>query len=446
MRVAPGSTPLDTVAAHFAGRRDALLERWREAADADPQLATASVLSRAQFLDQIPQVLDAFEQRLRARDSSDHAEAAAGERDGAAGHGRHRWQQGYQQREVMREWRHLQVVLVDELEQFTADHPQADQADLARARRALAELCGEGVCESADQYARLQRAEAAARVRDLEGALAELNALGTRRAEAWREAAHDLRGTLGVVKNATAVLNHEAATPDTRAHSLALLQRSVGTMHALLNDLIDLARLEAGHERRTVEPFDAARVLAELCEAMRPFAEGRGLGLLATGPADLPVEGDGVKTYRVAQNLIANAVKYTERGGIAVSWEADPDEPEARWVLVVQDTGPGLKKVAASPLERALRAATDEAQEVGEQAAAEGEPSVEAEPPPLLPSRSAAPPASDGGEGIGLAIVKRLCELLDASIELHTEQGKGTTFRVIFPRSYPDGRPAPRCG
>jgi signal transduction histidine kinase len=447
MREAMGGADADAVAGHFAVRRDALLERWREAADADPQLATASALSRAQFLDHIPEVLEAFEQRLRARDVAARADAAADERDGAAGHGRHRWQQGYQQREVMREWHHLQLVLVDELERFTAARPDTDPAALARARRALAELCGEGVCESADQYANLQRAEAAARVRDLERAFAELDALGTRRAEAWREAAHDLRGTLGVVKNATAVLNHDAAPPDTRAQSLARLQRAVGSMHALLNDLIDLARLEAGHERRTVEPFDVARVLTELCDAMRPLAEERGLALAATGPDTLPVEGDSVKTYRIAQNLITNAVKYTERGRIAVTWEADPEEPAARWVLVVQDTGPGLKSAAAAPLARALKAVTEDAQAVGEQAAASGEPSVEAEPPPLLASESAARAVHEAsGEGIGLAIVKRLCELLDAQIELHTEPGKGTTFRVIFPRREPGALPAGRRG
>jgi signal transduction histidine kinase len=426
------------VAAHFAARRDAILERWRAAADADPQLATASALSRAQFLDHIPEVLDAFAQRLRARDFAERAEAAADERDGAAGHGRHRWQQGYQQREVMREWRHLQLVLVDELERHTAAHPGADPAALAAARRALAELCSEGVCESADQYAALQRAEAAARVRDLERALDDLTALETRRAEAWREAAHDLRGTLGVVKNASAVLAHAGASETTRAQSTAMLGRAVGSMHVLLNDLIGLARLEAGHERRTVAPFDAAQVLTELCDATRPLAEERGLALVASGPAALPVEGDSVKAYRIAQNLITNAVKYTERGGIAVSWQPDADDPDARWVLMVQDTGPGLKAVAAAPLARALKRATEDAQAVGEQAAANGEPSVEAEPPPLLPSRTPVPPPeAAGGEGIGLAIVKRLCELLDASIELHTEPGKGTTFRVVFPRRYP---------
>jgi signal transduction histidine kinase len=426
---------LDAVAAHFGARREALLRRWRQAADADPELTTASALSRAQFYDHIPEVLDAFVRRLSARRSAERAEAATDRREGAAGHGMHRWQQGYQQREVMREWRHLQLALVDELERFTLAHPEMDQEAMAWARRELAELCGEGVCESADQYARLQRTEAAGRVRDLERALADLGALETRRAEAWREAAHDLRGSFGVVRNAAAALDHASASETTRVQSLATLQRGIAAMQALLNDLISLARLEAGHEQRIVEAFDAARVLADLCAALRPLAEAQGLALVASGLETLAVEGDRVKTHRIAQNLLLNAVKYTQHGGIAVTWEADRDDAAARWVLCVQDTGPGLRDASSPPLARALKTATDEAQAVGEQAAAAGEPSLEAEPPPLLPSGS--PQSREpAGEGIGLAIVKRLCELLDASIELHTDAGKGTTFRVIFPRRY----------
>ena len=104
----------------------------------------------------------------------------------------------------------------------------------------------------------------------------------------------------------------------------------------------------------------------------------------------------------------------------------------------MQDTGPGLQAGASAPLARALKAATDDAQAVGEQAEADGAPSAEAEPAPLLRSQSGRRADDEPvGAGIGLAIVKRLCELLDASLELHTEAGKGTTFRVLFPRRSP---------
>jgi len=316
---------------------------------------------------------------------------------------------------------------------------------LLGARRALAELCSDGVCESADQYQLLQRSEAAARVRDLTQALEALETLEARRAESVRRAALDLRGSLDAMENATVALDGQTADDDARARSLATLQHGVASMTALLNDLISLARLEAGHERRTDEPFDAAGLLGELCMAMQPLAAERGLALVAEGPATLAVEGDRVKTYRIAQNLIVNALKSTERGGVRVTWERDSTDPGWRWVLSVQDTGPGLQARSSTPLARALKAATDDAQAVGEKAESNGEPSAEAEPAPLLRSQSGRRAQDEpAGEGIGLAIVKRLSELLDASLELHTEAGKGTTFRVLFPRQSP--RPAGDSG
>jgi len=428
----------DAVAAHLAASRDALLQRWRQATDADPELTSASALSRAQFFDHIPEVLDAFERMLRARFSEERAEAAEDQREGAAGHGMHRWQQGYRQREAMREWRHLHLCLVDELEAYSLAHPRTAPEAMADARRALAELCSDGVCESADQYQQLQRSEAAGRVRELMQALEALEALEARRAESLRKATHDLRGSLGEVENATVALDDGAAADDARAQSLATLHRGVVSMTALLNDLISLARLEAGHERRVDGPFDAAVLLGEVCMSLQPLAAERGLALVADGPAALAVEGDRFKTYRIAQNLVVHALKSTERGRVKVTWEPDPSDPGWRWLLSVQDTGPGLQAGASAPLARALKAATDDAQAVGEQAEADGAPSAEAEPAPLLSSQSGRRAQDEPvGEGIGLAIVKRLCELLDASLELHTEAGKGTTFRVLFPRQPP---------
>jgi signal transduction histidine kinase len=429
---------LDAIAAHLSGRRDALLQRWREAADADPDLKAASVLSRAQFVDHIPEVLEAFERTLRARYGSERAEAAEDQREGAAGHGMHRWQQGYRQREAMREWRHLHLCLVDALEAYSAAHPGTVAEAMATARRALAELCSDGVCESADQYQQLQRSEAAGRERDLVQALEALEALEARRAEMVREAAHDLRGSLSVVTFATVALDRQSAADDARTRAIAELHRGVATMTALLNDLISLARLEAGYERRTDEPFDAAVLLGELCMAMQPLAAEQGLALLTDGPAALPVEGDRIKTYRIAQNLLANALNYTEHGGVKVTWMPDPGDPGWRWLLSVQDTGPGLPAESSAPLAHALKAATDDAQAVGERAEADGEPSAEAEPAQMLRSQSMRGAQREpAGEGIGLSIVKRLCELLDASLELHTEPGTGTTFRVLFPRRFP---------
>lgn len=102
----------------------------------------------------------------------------------------------------------------------------------------------------------------------------------------------------------------------------------------------------------------------------------------------------------------------------------------------IQDTGPGFKGASATPLARILKEATTEAREVEDQASL-SQTSVRVGAAPTLPSESFNhTPVLPSGEGIGLSIVKRLCELLDASLGLETGAGEGTTFRVILPRSY----------
>jgi signal transduction histidine kinase len=433
---------LVALARHLRAARQSILSRWHAIATNDGELTTGDNLSRSQFNDHIPEVLDAFEHELRAlaashaRKTSEVHQSEQEQRDSAAGHGLHRWQQGYRLRELMREWGHLQLCLVDDLEMFAKENTELHPEVMPTARRALARLCSEGVCESAGQYTRMQRMEASSRERDLERALEQLEEMGRQRAEAWREAAHDLRGNLGVVKNATSVLSLDGVPETMRTEAFTLLQRGVGTLHQLLNDLMILARLEAGHDRRKVAPFDAARLFADLCENLRPLAVERELYLVGSGPGTLPVEGDAVKVQRIAHNLTLNAVKYTEHGGVRLTWGPLEDETD-RWTLCVQDTGPGFDLDSVTPFARAIKEATEESHAAQQEATAVDPTVVPTEPAPTLPSESSSRPRQQPpGEGIGLSIVKRLCELLDARLELETTPGKGTTFRVIFPRSY----------
>jgi signal transduction histidine kinase len=424
---------LAALADHLAGRRDAILHAWCQAVEADARLTTASTLSRGQFHDHIPEVLDAFEARLKARPGRERAEAEQETRQDAALHGRHRWQQGFRLRELTREWNYLHLVLLDEIEEYTSAHPEMNPAARRTARRNLAQLCGEGVSESADQYFNLRQVEAAGHVRDLEQALEQWAEQERKQGEAWREAAHDLRGSLGVFRNVADILAREALPDQMRAESVGLLQRGVRSMQALLEDVLSLARLQAGQETRRVASFDAATMLGELCASAQPLAQERGLVLAISGPPALPVEGDAVKVRRIVQNLLLNALKYTRRGGVTVAWGDNPNDP-LHWVIRVEDTGPGLHTGSDAPLTQALETATEESREVARQ---------EGEQPPASPPHPAATPVTHnelssipGGEGIGLSIVKRLCELLDAILEMETQAGVGTTFRVILPRRY----------
>ena len=180
---------LRALAAHLGQRRQAILSAWRRAVDLDPELTTASTITRNQFVDHVPAVLDAFERRLSAEDSWDKSQAVSDQKNSAAEHGLHRWQQGYDMHETMREWGHLHLCLLQELERYRTANPQLLPEVMPSARRALVRLCSDGVSASATRYAHLQQSEAASRVRDLEAALIQLRDLERERAESWREAA-----------------------------------------------------------------------------------------------------------------------------------------------------------------------------------------------------------------------------------------------------------------
>ena len=417
----------------LSARRRALLQRWTEAVHADPGINSAAVLPRRQFLDHIPAVLDAFDKRLRSWPGEESSTARRSRKEESAVHGLVRWQQGYDLREVTREWAHLGLCLGDELEAYAEKHPELERQVMPFARRALAELWSDGVSESTGQYFDLRQIEAEGQLRDLEGLLVQAAEQERQRAELWRQAAHDLRGNVGIVVTASAGLTLEGTAEPVRTRFVQSLQRSVSALQSMLDEVTSLARLQAGHERRQDQAFDAAGLIAELCEALRARAEEKGLFLRTEGPPSFQVEGDPGKVRRIAQNLIFNAIKYTHRGGITVSWgesgEADPN----RWRFGVQDTGPGFHAGPGAPLAGAIEEATAEARQVETSSAP-----PEDAPPPVVtePQSDHRPVHQERGEGVGLSIVKRLCELLDATFAISSEPNRGTVVAVYFPRRY----------
>ncbi len=433
---------LTALAAHLLEQRDAILQRWRAITESVAEQTTSSSLTRLQFNDHIPGVLDALDCRLRAWPDQECAQDQRAEKEQVMGHGLQRWQQGYQLPELTREWGHLQMCLMEALEAYAAAHADLQPMVMTTARRALSAVCWEGISDSTGQYWRLHQAEAAGHARDLERALSTLNELDRARAEAWREAAHDLRGSVSVVKGATNLLDRDDVPEPMRLKFFDMLQRSVSSLHEMLNDLMSLARLEAGQEQRSVAPFDVAVLLADFCTTSLPLADARGLFLKMQGPESMLVEGDRNKIRRILQNLLLNALKYTERGGVTVLWG---DHDALNWSFCVQDTGPGLDPGPGAPLARQLYDATQSAHEVDESneqsagAAADASAGAGALAP-TVPAQSLTKSGNQvPGEGVGLSIVKRLCELLDASLELETSPGEGSTFRVVVPRRYEDG-------
>jgi signal transduction histidine kinase len=408
------------LARYLAGRRSAILAAWQGAIKRDPALTTGESLPRVQLLDHIPSMLATFEHAL---ERAPGAAAEAGSEPGqapAAAHGLQRWRQGYDLREVTRELGKLNECVIAELDAYTMANPSISHGAIATARRIWAAMCSTGIEESVGQFFELQKQEAAGHVKDLESAVAEIQALEQQRGDLWRQVAHDLRGNLGVVANATVGLSHKNLRESSRDEFVNILMRNIASLHHLLDDVTSLARLQAGREHRRIERIDVAQIVHQLCEGVRPLAQQRRLFLRCEGAAKFTVEGDPVKLRRIAQNLILNAVKFTREGGVTVSFGDSDANDSKRWVLSVQDTGPGFHSGAGEPLAQAL----DTTSGAGSAAeAADGAPNASL--------------ARDSGEGIGLSIVKRLCDMLDASVEVESVVNVGTTFRVKFPRNYP---------
>jgi len=388
-----------------------------------------------QFNDHIPSVLDCLASTLEAWPDPPDPVAEKNEAEKVLEHGLQRWQQGYQLSELIREWGYLQMCVAAELERYAAVHPNLDSSVMPAARLAWAKLCADGVTGSATQYGRLQQSESAGHVNDLQLALSALHDVERTRAEAWRTAAHDLRGSVTVVKGASTLLNEGSALPEPfRVEVADMLSKSVTSLHEMLNDLLSLARLEAGQEMREITTFDAAVLLRDFCTASQAAATDRGLFLKMDGPDTLPVEGDKPKVLRILQNLLLNAVKYTQRGGVSVTWGEDRGRDTDRWTFSVQDTGPGIDEAHAAPMAQEIHNATEVSDDARDESTDRRRDIPAAT---TLPSESeAALKEEQPGEGVGLSIVKRLCELLDAGLELATKPGQGSTFRVILPRSY----------
>ena len=362
----------------------------------------------------------------------------------AAEHGRQRWQHGFDIRETMREWAHLQSVMLQELDRFAREHPELEPEVMPTAREVLTRLCMEGNCESASRFMQMQQAEAASRMRDLDTSLRELQSLENERARLLREAAHDLRGSVGVIANATALLAKPQVAGPERDRFYGFLQQRIRSMGALLTDLVELARLEAAQDPLKVEPFDAVERVREFCEVLRPAASARKLFLRYEGPGSLPVEGDLLKLQRIVENLLVNALQATKHGGVVVRCSIATGKQHAKhWTLSVEDTGPGFTLQAAGELRHALKRATYEAHRVEIDAAARKGKTGARPPDTLAPAASGSGSAElPSGEGVGLAIVKRLCDLLGGTIELETAPGRGTRFRITFPLRYSPGSEA----
>jgi signal transduction histidine kinase len=406
------SASLTQLATYLAARREALLANWRTVCEEDPTLKGGKSLSREEFNNKVPFMLNVIQQRLRGQPEDAQVELLAAE------HGLDRWQKGYVLAELLTEMQYLSRLLLDELRLFWQANPVG--VSISQAYEYLATFNNQINKGSIGQYTDLQRRAASSRVEALEKTLAELNELNHQRTELLRHSSHDLRSSFGAIQGAASVLELVMDSQEERKQMLDMLLRNLTNSRSLVTQLMNLARLEAGQESLNIQPVDVGQLLTNLVADYQPLAEEQGLLLKADGPASLVVESDPVQLQRIIQNLVFNALKHTPTGWVSVSWTR---ESNTRWITSVQDSGPGLPHIDTGSLAQVLAPNSESTAAFGV-----ANPLDNArEAANTQASRSAFSPK---GEGIGLTIVKELCELLRASLEIESKPGEGTLFRL----------------
>jgi len=261
------------------------------------------------------------------------------------------------------------------------------------------------------EAAREEAAYAAQRADGLRGvaeaAREEADAANAAKVSFLMRMSHEFRTPLGVVLGYTGLLAEGIAGPINDAQRVQLRRIDMAANHllTLIEEILTLSRLNAGHGEARLEELDLSALLGESCALLVPMANAKGLTLTVSVP-DAPVRfrTDRGKFRQIVFNLAANAVKCTKTGAITVSLADDEQEV----VLRVADTGVGISAADAERLFDSFW-------------------------------QGRTPESPQGGSGLGLTITRQLAQLLGGDVELESSSDKGSTFLVRLPydRRYP---------
>jgi two-component system phosphate regulon sensor histidine kinase PhoR len=211
---------------------------------------------------------------------------------------------------------------------------------------------------------------------------------------------HELRTPLTAIKGYVEALIDDPHDGESRHRFLEIIQRHAGRMERLVQDLLRLARLQAGQETVARAPCDLSALIDGLVGDFKPLAEAKRQRLSASVAAEARIiVADSAKLHDTLRNLVENAVTYTPEGGAI---EITAARHDARLQVSVTDTGPGIPPAElARVFERFYRV-----------------------------DRSRAGP---GGTGLGLAIVKHLVQLMDGEVTAANRPDGGAVFTVTLP-------------
>ena len=242
------------------------------------------------------------------------------------------------------------------------------------------------------------------RTEELEQAMRAALASSQAKSEFLANMSHELRTPMnGLLGMLDVVL--DSPLEDEQKEQLEIAQRSAYSLLALLNDILDLSKIEAGKMMIEKIPYNVRTVLDDCVKSFQARAAQKGISLhFETDPlAPGPVMGDPLRVRQVAANLLSNAVKFTDRGSVRLRLSAAVDAENWEMRIAVTDTGLGIEADKLSTIFEKFTQADGSITR------------------------------KYGGTGLGLAIIKRLVEMQAGRVTVESKIGTGSTFTVALP-------------
>jgi signal transduction histidine kinase len=213
---------------------------------------------------------------------------------------------------------------------------------------------------------------------------------------------HELRTPLNAILGYTELVIDQTygAVPDKMRGVLDRVQSNGRHLLGLINDVLDLSKIEAGQLTLTLASYSLADVMHSVLGAVESLATEKRLALKLDVPANLPAgRGDERRITQVLLNLVGNAIKFTDKGEIAIAASA----MNGSFKIAVRDTGPGISPADQVKIFEEFQQADNSTTK------------------------------SKGGTGLGLAIAKRIIEMHGGHISVESKLGAGSTFTVSLP-------------
>ncbi len=219
---------------------------------------------------------------------------------------------------------------------------------------------------------------------------------------------HELRTPLNSVIALSGVLNRRLTNKITEEESgfLEIIERNGKNLLLLINDILDISRIEAGYEVIELSTFNVQNVIADIVTTIKPQANQKGIALyVKNADAEIKICSDEKKIYHILQNIIANAVKFTEEGNVTISSEKSVEQV----IVKIVDTGIGISDESLPHIFEEFRQADSST------------------------SRRF------GGTGLGLAIAQKYATMLGGTISVTSIVDKGSEFSLSIPLQYEEG-------